>query len=40
MKNLQYYVDLEKGTSDEDAGDMYDGLIMLKDVKISVFTNR
>lgn len=38
MKNLQYYVDLEKGTSDEDVGDMYDGQMMLQDVKISVFT--
>ena len=33
MKNLQYYVDLEKGTSDEDVGDMYDGQMMLQDVK-------
>lgn len=32
MKNLQYYVDLEKGTSDEDVGDMYDGQMMLQDV--------
>ena len=24
MKNLQYYVDLEKGTSDEDVGDISD----------------
>ena len=38
MKNLQYYVDLEKGTSDEDVGDIYDGQMMLQDVKISVFT--
>lgn len=38
MKNLQYYVDLEKATSDEDVGDMYDGQMMLQDVKISMFT--
>ena len=24
MKNLQYYVDLEKATDDEDVGDKYD----------------
>lgn len=35
MKNLQYYVDLEKGTSDEDVGDMYDGQMMLQDVKMA-----
>lgn len=38
MKNLQYFVDLEKATSDEDVGDMYDGQMMLQDVKISMFT--
>lgn len=25
MKNLKYYVDLEKTTDDEDVGDKYDG---------------
>lgn len=43
MKNLQYYVDLEKGTSDENVGDMYDGQMLLRDVKISMYsvdTNR
>lgn len=43
MKNLQYYVDLEKGASDENVGDMYDGQMLLRDVKISMYsvdTNR
>ena len=39
MKNLQYYVDLEKGTSDEDVGDMYDGQMMLQDVKTLLANN-
>lgn len=38
MKNLKYYVDLEKETEDEDVGDMYDGQMLLQDVKISMFT--
>ena len=38
MKNLQYYVDLEKSTSDEDVGGMYDGQMMLQDVNVSMFT--
>lgn len=38
MKNLQYYVDLEKATSDESVGDMYDGQMMFQDVNISMFT--
>lgn len=38
MKNLKYYVDLEKATDDEDVGDKYDGQMMLQDVKISMFT--
>ena len=38
MKNLKYYVDLEKTTDDEDVGDKYDGQMMLQDVKISMFT--
>ena len=36
MKNLQYYVDLEKATSDESIGDMYDGQVMLQDVNLSM----
>lgn len=39
MKNLQYYVDLEKNNSDDDVvGDMYDGQMVLQDVEISMFT--
>ena len=38
MKNLQYYVDLEKATSDESIGDMYDGQVMLQDVNLSMYT--
>ena len=38
MKNLKYYVDLEKETEDEAVGDMYDGQMVLQDVKISMFT--
>lgn len=38
MKNLRYYVDLEKSTSDDDVGDMYDGLMMMQDVRLSMFT--
>lgn len=38
MKNLKYYVDLEKTTDDEDVGDKYDGQMMLQDVKISMYT--
>ncbi len=36
MKNLQYYVDLEKNTSDEDVGDKYDGQMMLEDTKVTL----
>lgn len=38
MKNLKYYVDLEKTTDDEDVGDKYDGQMVLQDVKISMYT--
>lgn len=38
MKNLQYYVDLEKSTYDEDVGDQYDGQMVIQDVKISMYT--
>lgn len=38
MKNLKYYVDLEKLTDDEDVGDKYDGQMMLQDVRISMYT--
>lgn len=38
MKNLKYYVDLEKTTDDEDVGDKYDGQMVLRDVKISMVT--
>lgn len=38
MKNLKYYVNLEKATSDEDVGDKYDGQVMLQDVKVSMVT--
>ncbi len=38
MKNLKYYVDLEKMTDDENVGDKYDGQMMLQDVKISMYT--
>ena len=37
MKNLQYYVDLEKTTDDEDVGDKYDGQMVLQDVKITMY---
>ena len=37
MKNLQYYVDLEKTTDDEDVGDKYDGQMVLRDVKITMY---
>lgn len=39
MKNLQYYVDLEKTTDDEDVGDKYDGQMMLEKVKITMYDN-
>lgn len=38
MKNLKYYVDLEKNTSDENVGDMYDGQMMIEDVNLSMYT--
>ena len=38
MKNLKYYVELEKTTDDEDVGDKYDGQMVLQDVKISMYT--
>lgn len=38
MKNLKYYVDLEKTTADEDIGDIYDGQMVLKDVNIKMYT--
>ena len=38
MKNLKYYVDLEKTTDDEAVGDKYDGQMVLQDVKINMFT--
>lgn len=38
MKNLQYYVDLEKSTLDKNVGDMYDGQMLLENVKITMFT--
>jgi len=38
MKNLQYYIDLETGTDDEDVGDKFDGLLPLQDVRISMYT--
>lgn len=38
MKNLKYYVDLEKATDDEAVGDKYDGQMVLQDVKISMYT--
>lgn len=38
MKNLKYYVDLEKMMDDENVGDKYDGQMMLQDVKISMYT--
>lgn len=38
MKNLKYYVDLEKTTDDKDVGDKYDGQMVLQDVKISMYT--
>lgn len=38
MKNLKYYVDLEKTTDDEAVGDKYDGQMVLQDVKISMYT--
>ena len=38
MKNLQYYVELEKTASDQDVGDMFDGHILMQNVKISMFT--
>lgn len=38
MKNLKYYVDLEKTTDDEAVGDKYDGQMVLQDVKINMYT--
>ena len=38
MKNLKYYVDLEKTTDDEDVGDKYDGQMVLQDIKINMYT--
>ncbi|HAE62925.1 MAG TPA: hypothetical protein DCG38_11440 [Eubacteriaceae bacterium] len=38
MKNLQFYIDLENATSDEDVGDKYDGLLPIQDVKLSIYT--
>ena len=38
MKNLKYYVNLEKTTDDEDVGDQYDGHMVLQDVKMSMYT--
>lgn len=38
MKNLKYYVNLEKEKDDEAVGDKYDGQMVLQDVKISMFT--
>lgn len=37
MKNLQYYVDLEKNADDEDVGDMYDGQMLWEDAKVTLF---
>lgn len=37
MKNLQYYVDLEKATDDEAVGDKYDGQMVLENVKITMY---
>ena len=39
MKRLQYYIDLEKSTSDEMVGDEYEGQMLLTDVKVSLFTH-
>ena len=36
MKNLKYYVELEKATNDEAIGDKYDGQMVLKDVIINM----
>lgn len=38
MKNLRYYVNLEKTTDNDDVGDKYDGQMVLNDVKISIYT--
>ncbi len=38
MKNLKYYVGLEKTTDDEVVGDKYDGQMVLQDVKIYINT--
>lgn len=38
MKNLKYYVDLEKTTDDADVGDKYDGQMVLQDIKINMYT--
>ena len=38
MKNLQYYIDLEKATDDEDVGDEFDGLMPINDVVLSIHT--
>lgn len=32
MKNLKYYVDLEKTTDDEDVGDKYDGQMLYSQI--------
>lgn len=38
MENLQFYIDFENATDDEDVGDKFDGLSPLQDVTISMYT--
>lgn len=37
MKNLKYYVNLERFTEDEDVGDKYDGQMLIQNSGISLF---
>jgi hypothetical protein len=37
MKNLDYYINLEKETTDENIGDMFDGQMPIHDVNISMY---
>lgn len=38
MKNLQYYINLEHDSDDEDVGDIYDGLLPIHDVNLKIYT--
>ena len=38
MKNLRYYVNQEKNTGDQCVGDLYDGQMLVHDIKMKAFT--